>query len=89
MRIQDLKTLNKQAPMKKHLVRANNSPLTTKRLAKDNMNTSRFRNKFLKNSNDENKAKYNQQRNYCVNLLRREKYGTMIVLTQKILHEIK
>ena len=89
MRIQDLKTLNKQAPMKTHLVRANNSPLTTKRLSKDNMNTSRFRNKFLKNSNDENKAKYNQQRNYYVNLLRREKYGTMIVLTQKILHEIK
>ena len=33
----------------------------------------RFKSKFLKIPNDVNKAKYNIERNYCVNLLRREK----------------
>ena len=68
-----LKTLNKHAPMKKTFVRANNTNFITKKFSKAIMNRSRFRNKFLKNTNDENKAKYNKQRNYCVNLLRREK----------------
>ena len=74
-------TLNKHAPMKKKFVRANNAPFITKKLSKAIMNRSRFRNKYLKNPNVENKAKYNKQRNYCVNLLRREKRAIMIALT--------
>ena len=65
--------VNKHAPMKKKIVRANNAPSITKTLSKAIMNWSRFMNKFLKNPNDENKAKYNKQRNYCDNLLRRGK----------------
>ena len=44
------------------------------------MNRSRLRNKFIKNPNNVNKSNYNIQRNYCVNLLRREKrkyYGNL------------
>ena len=37
------------------------------------MTRSRFQNKYLKNPNKLNKLKYNKQRNYCVNLLRKEK----------------
>ena len=37
------------------------------------MQRTHFRNKFLKNSTDLNKALYNKQRNYCVSLLRKEK----------------
>ena len=71
-------TLNKHAPMKKKFVRAHNAPFITKKLSKAIMNRSRFRNNFLKNPNDDNKAKYNKQRNYCVNLLRRGKRATTI-----------
>ena len=76
-----MKTLNKHAPMKKKFVRAINVPFITKKLSKAIMNRSRFWNNLLKNPNDENKGKYNKQRNYYVNLLRREKRGTMIVIT--------
>ena len=37
------------------------------------MNRSRLKNKFVREPNKENKAAYNKQRNYCVNLLKREK----------------
>ena len=37
------------------------------------MNRSRLRNKFLNNPNEINKINYNKHRNYCVNLLRKEK----------------
>ena len=44
-----------------------------KDLSKAIMDRTRFRNKFLKNRNDENKKKYSKQRNYCVSLLRKAK----------------
>ena len=59
--------------MKEKLVRANNGPFMNKILSKAFMTRSRLRNKFLKNPNDENKDLYKRYRNYCVNLLRREK----------------
>ena len=37
------------------------------------MNRSRVRNKYLKNSSEENKLAYNKQRNICTSLLRKEK----------------
>ena len=45
----------------------------TKVYSKAIMQRTRFRNKFLKNPNDQNKLLYNKQRNYCVSLLRKEK----------------
>ena len=65
--------LNKHAPIKTKTVRANNAPFMNKKLSKAIMTRSRLRNKFLKNPNEINKTNYNKHRNYCVNLLRKEK----------------
>ena len=68
-----MELLNKHAPMRMKYVRANNAPFMNKILSKAIMNRSRLRNKFLKNPNDINKINYSKHRNYCVNLLRKEK----------------
>ena len=68
-----MEQLNKHAPMKEKIVRANNAPFMNKKLSKAFMTRSRLRNRFLKNPNKNNKAKFKKQRNFCVNLLRREK----------------
>ena len=68
-----IELLNKRAPLKEKLVRANNSPFMNKLLTKAIMKRSRLKNKFIKNPNDTNKDNYKRQRNYCVNLLRRVK----------------
>ena len=44
-----------------------------KTLSKAIMNRSRLRNRFIKNPNETNQYNYKRQRNYVVNLLRREK----------------
>ena len=48
-------------------------PFMNKDLSKAIMDRTRFRNKFLKNRNDENRKKYSKQRNHCVSLLRKTK----------------
>ena len=68
-----MELLNKHAPMKTKYVRANNAPFMNKTLSKAIMTRSRLRNKFLKNPNVINKINYNKHRNFCVNLLRKEK----------------
>jgi len=68
-----MEILNNHAPMKTKYVRANNGPFMNKILSKAIMTRSRLRNIFLKNPNYINKIKYNKYRNYCVNLLRKEK----------------
>ena len=65
--------LNMHAPMREKYVRANNAPFVSKALSKAIMTRSRLTNKYLKNPNNPTKLKYNKQRNYCVNLLRKEK----------------
>ena len=45
----------------------------TKELSKEIMTRSRLRNKYLKNRNEENRAIYVKQINYCVSLLRKSK----------------
>ena len=64
---------NTHAPKKKKYIRGNNKPFMTKAYSKVIMRRTRFRNKFLKNPNDQNKLLYNKQRNYCVSLLKKEK----------------
>ena len=68
-----MEQLNKHAPMKTRLARGNNAPFMNKTLSKAVMNRSRLRNKFLRNPNDANKAKYKKHRNFCVNLFKKEK----------------
>ena len=68
-----IRQLDKHAPMKEKYVRANNEPFMNKTLSKAIMNRSRLRNRFIKNPNETNQYNYKRQRNYVVNLLRREK----------------
>ena len=59
--------------MKQKSIRANESLFMTKNLKKKMMNRSRLRNKYLRNSSEENKLAYNKQRNICTSLLRKKK----------------
>ena len=72
-----LETLNNYAPSKKKYNRGNQMPFVNKDLSKAIMNRTRFRNKFLKNRNDENRKKYSEQRNYCYLYLEKLKSNTM------------
>ena len=65
--------LNKHAPIKSKKVRANNAPFMNKALSKAIMTRSRLKNNYQKDPSNMNKSRYNQQRNYCVNLTRRVK----------------
>ena len=56
-----------------HLARknmlGNQMPFFKKQLSKEIMTRSRLRNKYLRNRNEDNRALYVKQRNYCVSLL--------------------
>ena len=65
--------LNKHVPRKKKYARGNQMPFFTKELSKEIMTRSRLRDKYLKNRNEENRAIYVKQINYCVSLLRKSK----------------
>ena len=65
--------LDKDAPMKEKYIRANNGPFMNKTISKAIMNRSRLRNSFIKNPNEVKQNNYKRQRNYVVNVLRREK----------------
>ena len=62
--------VNKHAPLKKRLIRANNAPFMDKNLSKSIMARSKLKNKFNKNPTIGNKISYQKQRNYCVKLLK-------------------
>ena len=55
----------------------------TKAYSKAIMQKTRFRNKLLKNPNDQNKLLSNKQRNYCVSLLRKKKKEYSARLNEK------
>ena len=84
-----MEVLNKHAPMKLKYVRANNAPFMNKILSKAIMKRSRLRNKFLTNPNVNNKRIYNKHRNYCVNLLRKEKKKYYYNIDLKLLTDNK
>ena len=68
-----IELLNKHAPMKQKCVRSNNAPFMNKIFSKAIMNRSRLKNRYLRNPNIVNKVNFTKQRNFCLNLLRREK----------------
>ena len=68
-----LDVLEKQAPMKKGNVRANEVPYMTKALRKAIMTRSRLQNRHHKLKTDESKLLFNRQRNYCNRLYKRER----------------
>ena len=72
--------LNKHAPLKTKVIRANNIPYMNKNLRKEVMTRSRLKNNFNKDPSVENGNAYKKQRNLCVNLFRkakREYYATL------------
>ena len=60
-----LNLLNFQAPLKKKILRSNNSPFMTKTLRKAIMIRSRLKNRFNKTRFDEIWTLYKTQRNFC------------------------
>ena len=65
--------LHKHAPIKKKILRFNNSPFMSKALRKAIMHRSKLKNVYNKKRTDVNWANYKKQRNFCVTLLRRTK----------------
>ena len=68
-----LKVLDKHAPVKKKVVRANDKPYMTKALRRAIMRRSSLRNKFLKYKTPDLDRAYKKQRNYTNKLLKKEK----------------
>ena len=65
--------LNKQDPIKRKYVRANDGPFMTKELRKAIMHRSKLKNRYTYNKNEENHKAYKWQRNKGVKLLRNAK----------------
>ena len=68
-----MKIFDKYSPSKTKILRGNNAPFMSKTLSKEIMHRSRLKNKLNKNPTDENRNLYKKQRNFCVNLLKKEK----------------
>ena len=66
-----INTLNKHAPLKKKIVRANELPDMTKNLRKAIATRSRLENRYYKSI--ENKLAYKKQRNFCSRLYKKER----------------
>ena len=60
-----MSTLDKHAPLKKKMLRANHAPYMTKALRKAIMKRSSLNNKIYKNGTVENQKAYKKQKNYC------------------------
>ena len=81
--------LDKQAPLKKKYLRANDGPFMTKELRKANMKRTRLKNRFNKTRTNENWAAYKRQRNLCVKILRQNKRSYYAQLDPKIVSDNK
>ena len=65
--------LNKHAPLKKKVVRANHAPYMTKALRKAFMKHSALENKYLRNNTTENKIHDKKQKKLCSRLYKKER----------------
>ena len=68
-----LKILEKHAPMKQKVLRANDKPYMTKALRKAIMRRSTLKNKYLKDKSDESLKAFKKQKNYTKRLAKRER----------------
>ena len=68
-----LEELDRKAPFKTKKILGNNAPFVSKEMRKAIMVRSKLKNCWLNERSDENKARYNRQRNYCLSLLRVKK----------------
>ena len=65
--------LNKYAPLKKKMIRANHVPYMTKTLRRAIMKRSELESKYYKNNINENRRLYKKQNNYCSRLYKKER----------------
>ena len=65
--------IQRQAPIKKRYVRANQAPFINKKINKEIMKRAHLRNKFLNTKSNIDRKACNEQRNLCVSLIRSEK----------------
>ena len=70
-------TLDKVAPLKQKYVRSNHSPFLNKEILKAIMNRTRLRKKFLRSRSTEDRSAFNQQRNVCLSLVRKDYYNNL------------
>ena len=84
-----IKTLDELASQKKKYSRGNNMPFINETIKKAFMARTHLRNIYLKNRSDNNKRKYNTQRNYCVSLFRKTKTNYYANLNKKDLTDHK
>ena len=68
-----LRVLEKHAPMKKKVVRANDKPYMTKALRQAIMRRSALKTRFLKNRTEENLKCFKKQKNYTRRLAKRKR----------------
>ena len=68
-----MRVLNAHTPTKQRVMRGNQQPFMNKTLSKAFMHRSKLKNLYNKNPTETNKTNYKRQRNFCVNLLKREK----------------
>ena len=79
-----MKVLNSHAPTKHKMVRGNNQPFMNRLLSKAFMNRSKLKKLYNKNPTTQNHNNYKKQRNFCVNLLKKEKKNYYSNLDLKI-----
>ena len=84
-----IKNLDELASQKKKYSRGNNMPFINETIKKAFMARTHLRNIYLKNRSDNNKRKYNTQRNYCVSLFRKTKTSYYANLNKKDLTDHK
>ena len=68
-----MRVLDRHAPIKTKMVRGNKAPFMNKTLSKAFMYRSKLKNSFNKQPTKENERLYKTQRNFSVNLLKKEK----------------
>ena len=74
------KVLDEHAPQKQKVIRGNSAPFMNKTLSKAFMTRARLRNKYNKTGTQEDRTAYTKFKNFCTNLLAREKkkyYGDL------------
>ena len=81
--------LDKHAPCKQKIIRANEAPFMDKNLKKAIMKRSSLRNRYLKLPSVENFMAYKSQRNFCTNLLRQRKREYFNKLDTKLISDNK
>ena len=72
--------LDKHAPRKQKTIRGNSSPFMNKTLSKAFMTRARLRNKYNRTKSEEDRIAYSKFKNFCTNLLVKEKkkyYGDL------------